>query len=406
MANFEMGYMCRNESWDEDEDGFKQFKEVLRNFLKDDMRVVFHNFHSERYHHKIMENQTGLLQIISWAYSDVDVVRSGKHRDKLNSLGLCDDGIFLPLNRDGEVVFYIDDCPLAVYDKSSNIVWLLWDSSHDSTRQMKINGFNTVIKAFEFFAKSGINSDIFICQTPIVTLNKTIDGLKVFAERGMKQMQTELKNGKESVSKMGESLAQQNRRNNELMRKINTINEMSDHRVNIMNKYVKHIAVDSTSIKIYTDHIYITDFDIDSCVNLYDNKYDKDTLKHCTWYIGLFEISINLETLEISFANTNNRRTGKGRGFGGVIMHPHISKNGEACFGDLTEMIAFATSNADMATLIDVLIQYLQSINILDSAGRDVSCWDLIDTRTNTLMENGEVFVEPEWCIPQKMEVS
>ena len=116
--------------------------------------------------------------------------------------------------------------------------------------------------------------------------------------------------------------------------------------------------------------------------------------KEYKFYLGKFDIEINLNNMDVKFFNLNNKRKSY---WGKNCNAPHVDEDGKACLGDLSELMGYAISNNDLYLLIDLCIQYLQSVNLLDSAGRYVISWDLYIEDGDSLInyETGEKF---EYC--------
>lgn len=61
----------------------------------------------------------------------------------------------------------------------------------------------------------------------------------------------------------------------------------------------------------------------------------------------------------------------------GAQMHPHIWKDGSACLGNIEEMVPRLIGSNEYAYLIQVAIEFVESVNTADPAGRFINNWPL-----------------------------
>jgi len=137
---------------------------------------------------------------------------------------------------------------------------------------------------------------------------------------------------------------------------------------------IKRVDVLRDTILLTTEHIRIREH---RSGRLYD--------------VGVFEISVAQHRRgadAILFAN----KTRKVCGHGPDMHHPHIFDRGDACFGDeLGEMIAKVHARSDYFQLAVLLLQFLQSVNVLDIAGRKIYAWPRIDEESGKLVKSDGV---------------
>ncbi|NIT13201.1 MAG: hypothetical protein GTN99_02855 [Candidatus Dadabacteria bacterium] len=91
---------------------------------------------------------------------------------------------------------------------------------------------------------------------------------------------------------------------------------------------------------------------------------------------GPYYIQINLQTKTIRFYPTEKALLFTGLWTGSV--HPHVSGSGEACWGNAVEPIAELQSQHEYPFLVDFLLDYLQSVNVRDPAGREYYKWPVL----------------------------
>lgn len=77
--------------------------------------------------------------------------------------------------------------------------------------------------------------------------------------------------------------------------------------------------------------------------------------------------------------------------------HPHISTEGEACFGNIASTIAQLLADMELFALITILLNYLESINVEDIAGEYCTNWDEVDPDTHELIREGRINKESDY---------
>lgn len=129
-----------------------------------------------------------------------------------------------------------------------------------------------------------------------------------------------------------------------------------------MNK-VDDIVFKDGKFIVYTNPLYI---------HLYDRRF----------YGGRYIIKINLHTSEIRFdSNTKHRSYWTPQD-----PHPHVcGSNGEACFGNISSTIAELCAQTQLYALVITLINFLESVNIEDVAGKSIYNWDEVDEDGNII---------------------
>jgi hypothetical protein len=92
--------------------------------------------------------------------------------------------------------------------------------------------------------------------------------------------------------------------------------------------------------------------------------YRSDT-RESRW-LGTFEIELTIATGRIEMRNLNTRRGGRD--------HPHIV-NHQPCFGGHFDAFAQLMSKGDLFVLYELLIQYIETLNLEDEYGRYGAYW-------------------------------
>lgn len=91
-------------------------------------------------------------------------------------------------------------------------------------------------------------------------------------------------------------------------------------------------------------------------------------------WLGAFDITINLENASIRLQNLNTMRQGR--------HHPHVTGNGEPCFGGHHDDFSQLATTGEMYLLFELLLQYLETLNLRDSWGAYGAYWfDVADER-------------------------
>jgi hypothetical protein len=83
-------------------------------------------------------------------------------------------------------------------------------------------------------------------------------------------------------------------------------------------------------------------------------------------WLGAFRIELNISRSQIRMTNLNTRRGGRD--------HPHIT-DGMPCFGGHSSSFMQLLANGDLYVLFELLIQYLETLNLEDEYGRYGSFW-------------------------------
>lgn len=110
--------------------------------------------------------------------------------------------------------------------------------------------------------------------------------------------------------------------------------------------------------------------------------YDGDN----RYYIGDFLVEIKYDTSDVKFLNQNNRRNGY---WTGQDNHPHVNGQGRACLGNVSATIAELSAQKQFFALALTALDFLESVNTEDPAGRKVANWDLVDEEGNVIQKGG-----------------
>ncbi len=132
------------------------------------------------------------------------------------------------------------------------------------------------------------------------------------------------------------------------------INKTKEELNNLVEQYkVANVTVIGTDILVFTEDIII------------------ETEEYGTHYIGKFRITIPMDSSDIRLYNLNNIRNGYWPG----SHHPHIDSSGRPCWGNVATTVAQLHADRQYCALVNILIGYLESVNMDDPAGETVRVW-------------------------------
>lgn len=137
----------------------------------------------------------------------------------------------------------------------------------------------------------------------------------------------------------------------------------------IANKKVKDLYIRDNKFVVETNPIYA-----------YHDKTGE------RYYIGNMRIEMQPSNTDVRFYGDNPRRSHWTQ----ADPHPHVDgHNGHACLGNVGSTIAELCSQMELYALTMICIDFLESVNTEDSAGRNIINWDKVD-------EEGKVIIAPE----------
>ena len=117
------------------------------------------------------------------------------------------------------------------------------------------------------------------------------------------------------------------------------------------------------------------------------NRLDIVSDKGYTHVGGKYDIIINMNNVDVAFTSDNKRKSY----WTDNDPHPHVNgRSGEPCLGNLSSTVAELCSQGELYALVLTCIDFLQSANTSDPAGKNVRNWDMIN-------EDGEVIDASEY---------
>jgi hypothetical protein len=111
-----------------------------------------------------------------------------------------------------------------------------------------------------------------------------------------------------------------------------------------------------------------------------DLRLHRDDTGESRW-LGSFEIELILATGSIRLRNLNTRRGGRD--------HPHVVDQ-RPCFGGHTDAFAQLMSTGDLVVLYELIIQFIETLNLEDEWGRYGAYWFDVEDEQPTEHEQDE----------------
>lgn len=383
----------------------KVFCEKLKYFFKHSENIGI-NFYVRDEAVSQLDLDSENLKITFGLYDNNHFITSGVEND-LKKLGIGAESFSMiaPDYKDTECVFEKNNIPIAIFDKARNVIYFTFLTSFTRIERTK-KVLNLILETLDFFSKQypGVfcfkESEQNNNENQIQEKNKKIFGetLKFIYNEKKNKLISDINYYKKELQDCTQRLKQCNKKIKLANENLETIENKTLNDILLDNVYVDEVKNDGSIVHVLTKDLFITHFDkqnynelIDKKYGVYDalrykNRKKMESDKEYKFYLGKFDIEINLNNMDVKFFNLNNRR----RSYWGENCNaPHVDNNGEACLGDLSELMAYAISDNDLCLLIDLCIQYLQSVNLSDLAGKYVISWDLY-------IEDGDSFINYE----------
>jgi hypothetical protein len=272
------------------------------------------------------------------------------------------EGESIELDKEGKLVLYSQSKEI-----HGNKLWFLFfDHNKEYDVQHLNDKFDELEKAVLFtdsielinrhyvnYANADANRKLDYCNQRIIDLNNEINQLK---ERIAKREQ-EIENNNKSIKEL-------------LLLKPKSITEELE---NIKkHKHVKDMYYNSlrNTLHIKTDTLYMT----------HPQRQGDRRL------LGEMTITINLEYFSVLFENLEYRRTSY---WGEECHHPHVEQNGDACLGNLANMLCECKETGSVYAAYLLCLGFLETYEPNDPAGQYYVCWDRVDEAGN-VVEKGQ----------------
>lgn len=350
-------------------------KDELPRYIRDfkGSEVEFYNMKQEYHTHKVGTKKSKLVIFNNASLKDA----SPKY--KLDEPIIVGDYVYqfddelLGLHGGGEVITSNNGIPIAEFFKHNYQLNILYDVMKEYNEE-NINLLKHILISLNDIFKNEVYENSW-------KNSKEKDRLK-------KQIQY---NSSTLTSRLVEDLKSKQRRFIENVESYKIELKRALDNLNFNMKQLSEIKDDKGTIaeKIIKDLDLILGCDLIDDIHLTDNnKFDiftKDLIitddKGRRFKGGRFEINLDIRSSYVKFKGSLEK---KGY-WSDKDPHPHISKSGNACLGNVSSTIAELCSQNELYALTLLLLDFLQSANTKDPAGENVKNWQQIDEDGNEI---------------------
>jgi ribosomal protein S20 len=344
-------------------------------FFKKDVKVFYEHgkLSSNGNYSSITVNMWSAKPKSELAFPDKDTAFGFKY---------CNDAVFIPNEK---AVSYGDDIPLIQYLPDLNRIDFLYDvceyKSEDEIALMKkliLGLLETVAGSKEAFieaVKSFQEYEFGLKRKALVgTLTDNEKRNNENRRHRLENNTVRLGQIRAEVRNLIVSIETDTKLVNSASDIITELEKKIDSEFDIIkaNQKVASISVDERGLlNIFTNTLY-------SNVMCNDNKTRR-------YLFGKFRINVNIGNGGVHFFNINRENTRRGL-WTANDPHPHVNgADGTGCLGNCAPLIADCIDTYQWGALADILINYLESVNTSDSAGRKVYRWQEVDKDNNPI---------------------
>ena len=181
-------------------------------------------------------------------------------------------------------------------------------------------------------------------------------------EKALASTRRALETGPREVEELQQKLVRRIREVNGLQRKLEQMENSRSGAIEVYGKEfdkllemekIRDVRVRDGVVQVFTDTLF--------CVDPRSQK---------THEIGHFRIDFNPNG-EVRWFNLDRKISGYGNG----MQAPHVFPDGRACLGNMQEVIPELIANYEYAALAMVCINFVESVNVEDDAGRHINRW-------------------------------
>ncbi len=285
---------------------------------------------------------------------------------------------FLQPNGAGVVITSENGIALAEYFRDTNELFILFNLF----KKYEEN----VLAIFEYILKQWdelVWKKIAFENSWIHASNKE-ELVKRFKKQMIKQKKEQIEQDREQVKRYEDAIDEYKRK----------IKQVYDNIIRLRNQIeVEEKNLENADSKLIADLDLIVNHPKVSDLHIKDNEfivyvpnvyaYDDDENRY---YIGNCRIEINLNNADVRFFGDNPRKSH----WSSRDPHPHVNGNdGRACLGNVASTIAELASRNEIYALTLVCIDFLESVNTEDPAGRNIKNWDMVDEEGNIIRYGG-----------------
>lgn len=205
----------------------------------------------------------------------------------------------------------------------------------------------------------------------------------------IKELERELRHAEESVEEFRAKFISNMRKVDQLSAEIPKLSELTDDTKDKFSKDYQRLCgfSDVIDIKVLPEKMEIYTNDL-FCTN------PKTGLKH---WMGRFKITIDARGRNGGVIWKNLSFTIDG--YEDKMQAPHVFYHGGACLGSLQEIIPQYLAKWDFATLTQLAISFIQSVNVDDVAGSKIPYWPIAESDLEKAKEMG---INPKKWTSQK----
>lgn len=281
---------------------------------------------------------------------------------------------FLQPNGAGVVITSEDGIALAEYFRDTNELFILFNLFKEYNASA-LNIFGYILKQWDELVWRPI-----ALENSWVYTSKKEELVKRFKELMVRRKKQQIEQDREQVKRYEDAIDEYKRKIKQLydnlIRLRNQIEVEDKNLENANSKLIADLDLIVQHPKVYDLHIKDNKF-IVYVPNVY--AYDDDDNRY---YIGNCRIEINLDNADVRFFGDNPRRSY----WSPRDPHPHVNGNdGRACLGNVSSTIAELASRNEIYALTLVCIDFLESVNTEDPAGRNIKNWDMVDEEGNII---------------------
>ena len=281
------------------------------------------------------------------------------------------------------VVIYDKEIPVSevLFDFENNKSMLItfYDSFHEYDDD-EVFAFKELLKQYkEIVEKVKSEKDIndinreSLLDSTVIFLNNQLNGE---LEKEFKRTTNDYKRSLELIEDARISYLKRIKATKEYNERLTLLTE----RIRVSKKSRNDDKVKKELLSLYeipevdeSKNIYVSSDEF-LCITTKDIFIEEDKYK---FKVGKVLIKINLENGKIIFESLEEDKV---KGYWGAngykySVHPHIGCNNNPCWGNAEESIAELIAEKEISALVIMIISFLQSVNVDDSAGRRVFEW-------------------------------
>lgn len=287
---------------------------------------------------------------------------------------------------EGLVITSTDGVPLAEYFSDYNELNILFDVFKE------YNPGNTLI--FKYIMNQWAETywkRIELENSWLHTSNKN-DLTKRFEERLKRSLESTIEENKRQAQSYERNIDDMKRKikqyydnmirlRNQVEMEESNLTDVNAKLIKDLDLIVAHPKVDDLHIKNGKFIVFIPE------VYCYDDHNRR-------FYIGNFRVEIKMENADVKFFGDNPKRSY----WTSNDPHPHVNgRDGSACLGNVSSTIAELCSRNEIYALVLTCIDFLESANTSDPAGRNVTNWQRVDEEGKPISEPREEISGDTW---------